>query len=56
MKEKIIRDFEDRFWKIDDNLKVTLLELKIEDLISKIIEWQEWYFNKSYIQIGGVHD
>lgn len=52
-KIKIINDFEKNYWKIDDDIKRKLLNLSIQGIVQKILEWQMWSINGAGLEIGG---
>lgn len=41
-KEELIADFEAVAWKIDEELKKRLLQLSINQLACKLVDWHNW--------------
>lgn len=41
-KEQLITGFEECYWKIDSKVRQMLLDLPLDSLIIKLVEWQNW--------------
>ncbi|MGT2961120.1 hypothetical protein [Streptococcus caballi] len=41
-KEQLITGFEECYWKIDSRVRQMLLDLPLDSLIIKLVEWQNW--------------
>lgn len=41
-KERLITGFEECYWKIDSKVRQMLLDLPLDSLIIKLVEWQNW--------------
>lgn len=55
-KERVIADFESNYWEIDVVIKERLLSLSFEDILMKLVEWQNWSDIQGKLVIGGQYD